>query len=337
MYELLKNGDITMLDLGELQNDFKRVKRDETGGNNNDFLNNFVPMPEGAGAVTIRLLAPAKSGTFGRAKNPFYQVTRIHRINNKSLHCPRVLNPQTDRWVGDCPLCGYYSHLWKESEKAGLSKDQMKELQSKARSFKPTERYYYNAIVRSVMNKETGVPEKNVGPKILSIGKQLHTIILTGILGDEKLEEKPLGDVTDPKTGRDFKIFKELVQSGNDTFPTYVKSKYLTEPSPLGTPDEVKKWMDGLHDLASLRIVKSNEELKDALKVYLGLIPDTNSSGNNFDASEFEPVAEKPKVHVVAKAVVPVEVAKVEVSETTDAVDGPMADEDFMRQLRGEE
>lgn len=171
--------------------------------------------------------------------------------------------------------------MWKEAErKEGKAAE---ELKNQARAIKPIERYYYNCIVRSQVNKN-GETEKNIGPKILSIGKTLHQRIVRAIVGDPANDEKPLGDVTDIKAGRDFKIIKKLRGTGRDAYPNYDDSKFL-EPSPLGEKDQVELWMGNLHELASLRVLKPTEEMKVELKKHLGLIQDEATS---FDLSEFQ-------------------------------------------------
>ena len=76
------------LDLNELQQEYERTKDDGRG----NYLDNFVKMPDGNGHVTVRLMPPAQQGEFGKDKNPFFLATRIHRVNNKSVHCPKDLN-----------------------------------------------------------------------------------------------------------------------------------------------------------------------------------------------------------------------------------------------------
>ena len=213
------------LDIGALQEEQTRLK--QTG---NSFLDSFVKMPEGNGIVVLRLLPPAAKGTFDREKNPFFVATRTHRINGRSYHCPKEL--ENGRWrQGKCPICDYYNHLWQESKIK--APDEEKALQAEARSIKPIERYYYNCIVRKQVNPQTQEVEENVGPKVMSVGKTLHEMVIRAIVGSEALEEKPLGDVTDFTNGRDFKIIKTMRQSGSDSFPNYSDSKFV-DPSPLG-------------------------------------------------------------------------------------------------------
>jgi hypothetical protein len=234
--------------------------------------------------------------------------------------------------------------LWKESEKK--DQDEQDRMRALYRQIKPIERYYYNCIVRREEG-EDGVVRENVGPKILSVGKTLHQLILKGICGDDEMGEPALGDVTDLKNGRDFKIFKNIVKSGGDSFPKYDSSRFL-DPSPLGTPEEIETWLENMHDLTGLRVVKSPEELDHELKIHLGVIPD---SSTDFDPSEYQKVAEgvttvtteTPTVEVEGSPVETsvtevVETAKpeVEAAEVAEAEEGEevLADDDFLKELK---
>lgn len=324
--------------LDQLQAENARLKSDNQGGNNNAFLDKFVEMPAGKGVVATRLLDQG-------GDSQFFVATRIHKVNNKSLHCARTLNK--GKWEGDCVICSHYSDLWKRSERAA-SPAAKKKLQDQAREIKPIERYYYNCIVRSVVNKETGETQKNVGPKILSVGKTLHKFIITKIVGDADLGIKGLGDVSDPKTGRDLRIVKEIAKSGDETYPNYDKSFFDDEASPLGTPEQVKTWLSNCHDLNALRNVKPREEMVLELKRHLGIIKDTSS---NYDPSEFqvseghsvseetETVSEevrKPAAPQRAKDAVGTVASKPTVKPPVDVSDAdePLADEDFMAELK---
>jgi hypothetical protein len=281
------------LNLAEIQNEKERL----AAGGKNEFLENFVRMPDGNGHLTLRLLPPADDGMFEKETNPFVVRTRIHRVNGKSLHCPKELDGR--RWVGECPICRYYHWLWNESKKKDPSEAEA--MQAKARDIKPIERYYYNVLVRSQFNEEKQAVEQNVGPKIFSCGKTLYGMIVRAICGDKELEEKPLGDVTDVKGGRDFKLMKTMRQSGQNSYPNYSDSKFLEE-SPLGEGGDVEKWLNGLHDLSLLRVLKPEEELKHELKVHLGLEKDVD---DDFDPSEFQKKAPAEEAPVVTEAKTP--------------------------------
>jgi hypothetical protein len=201
--------------------------------------------------------------------------------------------------VGKNPIGDYLRYIWKKSEES--APDEAKRLQDLYRNLKPIERYYYNCIVRREED-ENGVIQENVGPKILSVGKTLHEKILTGICGDPEIGEEPLGDVTDHKVGRDFKIVKKIVKSGDQSYPKYEGSKFL-DSSPLGTPEQIEKWTKDMHDLSALRIIKPVEVLEHELKCHLGLVTDSETE---FNASEYENKVEPVTVeNVVSPMSVP--------------------------------
>ena len=305
------------LDLGSLQSDYKGLKSAE--GSGGSFLENFVKMPEGKGSVVMRLLPPAPAGKFSREKNPFYLTTALHRVNGKSIHDIREY--VNGKWVGKNPIVDYIRHCWKESEQAAPA--ERDRLQNLYRQLKPIERYYYNVIVRTE-TAEDGTVKKNVGPKILSVGKTVHEIILRGILGDKEMNQPQLGDVTDFKAGYDFKLVKTIRKSGDQSFPNYEGSHFL-EQSPAGDPDDCKRWMENLHDLKALRILKTYDELEHELLVHLGIKQDT---GGGFDASKYsgKPAVVESKVAVEASS--PAKASKAPVAEDSEA------DEDFLEELR---
>ena len=305
------------LDLGSLRSDYKGLKSAE--GSGGSFLENFVKMPEGKGSVVMRLLPPAPESKFGREKNPFYLTTALHRVNGKSIHDIREY--VNGKWVGNNPIVDYIRHCWKESEQAAPA--ERDRLQSLYRQLKPIERYYYNVIVRSE-TAEDGTVKKNVGPKILSVGKTVHEIILRGILGDKDMNQPQLGDVTDFKAGYDFKLIKTIRKSGDQQFPNYEGSLFLDQ-SPAGDPDECKKWMENVHDLVALRTLKSYEDLEHELAVHLGL---KQESSGGFDPSKF---ATKTPAPVVEEKV---STPKARVEDESTGGDDEIADKDFLEELR---
>ena len=314
------------LDILGLQEEANRLKKGNQN-NNTDYLSNFVKFPEGAGAITIRLLGPATKGMFDREVSPFYQDTRLHRVNGKSIHCPKEYDKKNKKYTGTCRICEYYSWLWQESEKQKDPK-QRDEMQAKARAIKPVPRYYFNCIVRQERQDDGSVLE-NVGPKVLSIGETIFKKIITGITGDVDLDEKGYGDVTDIVSGRDFKIIKTIKKSGDNEYPNYDNSKFL-DVSPLGTPDQVKLWLASVHDLKSHRILKPEEELKIELKKHLGLIKDEVGSGG-FDPSEYAAPVEETVVRTTPS--VSERTTTLPVESTTSVVDDNVDDE-FLNSLR---
>lgn len=333
-------ADYEPLDLAEVQNEYTRVSAEPGTFQGEDFLEKFVRLPERDGYTLMRIL-PRKKG------NKLYVGTRVHTLNNPSqkdafgkpkkrtFHCPKAL-VQTEkgpRWQGECIICKYYSDLWQKSE--GLSGKAQEDLQNQARAIKPVERYYYNVIVRSEKDKE-GVTHKNVGPKVYSCGKTVHAKIMRAIVGDETAGEKALGDVSHPTTGRDFRVVKKVVKGGGGMeYPNYDNSKF-EEASPVGSPDELATWVENLHDLQALRAVKDTEELRQALRVHLGMVSTPAGVEDDHDLDEFRNAGDGASTsHSVASEAVREELT---VGTTTSTKsDAPaedlLADDDFMKEL----
>jgi hypothetical protein len=314
-------SNIEAVNLAELGEEYQRLTT-TTGG----FGDNFVQMPEKEGFVVIRVLPPKKGGKL-------FIGTRIHRINEKNIHCPRELVKKGDRvfWVDKdpndpCPCCMLYKSEYEKS-KTMTNKVEIKQQQDYAKQFKPYERFYYNCIVRSQINKRTNKVEENVGPKIFSAGEKVHDRILVAFLGKPKFGKLPLGDITDVKNGRDFRVVKAV--SDGDNYANYDQSEWL-EQSPLGEKDQVEKWLDSLHDLSKLRIIKSTDEMKTELKKHLGLIQETVDT--SFDPSEFQkkPATLEDQVRTETQKTQKVEQPKAEPSKAKTLVDEAMAEPDLL-------
>lgn len=328
------------LNLEEMAGEDKRLNNESNGGNNSGFLDQFVPMPNvkpgQTGSVAIRILPPAKGAKL-------YQYNRTHKINDRSVHCPRPLlaNGKWDRNV-PCPICEYYNSLWKEIDKiekqSGRDCPQAQSLKDTARALKPVERFYYNAIVRSAVID--GREVKNAGPKILSVGKILHTMIIRAIVGEEGDPDSRLGNIADLKNGYDF-IIRKTVTLGAEGFPKYDSSGFARNPSPAGDPEEISSWADSLHDLTKLRNPRDVDYLERELAIHRGLIPDDTETfdANSFDAkwktskeTDFEePVSKKVQVSVPEGVPSSKKPKKTEVVEETSDVS--IEDEDFLKEL----
>ena len=158
-------------------------------------------------------------------ENEFYAETGIHRINDRNYHCPKV--------KGDsCPLCDLSFKLWGTKDEGNMDI---------ARQIKARKRFYLNAVER-----ESG------DVKILSVGVKLFSKILDCFFDED------YGDISDPKTGHDFKIVKD--KSGQ--WPNYDKSSPRPKASPAGSDSEIATWMDELHDIHGLVKVATYDDLK---------------------------------------------------------------------------
>lgn len=323
------------LDLSEMQKEYDRLTQEPSGGGGGeDYLEKFVRLPERDGFTLVRIL-PKKKGV----KN-FYCATRVHTLNNPSTgkkrayHCPKALvhTDKGPKWQGDCIICKFYSDLWQRSE--GLSGKAQEDLQNQARAIKPVERYYYNVIVRSEKDKN-GEFKKNVGPKIYSCGKTVHAKVFRAIFGDETAGEKGLGDITHPMTGRDFRIVKKVVKGGGGSeYPNYDNSKF-EDVTPAGAPDDLNRWIENLNDLQALRIIKTEDELKHALKIHLGMIREGGETQDS-DLDEFRNAGSTTSSNTSSAASEPLRedlVASSVPSSEDKADEEILADEDFMKDL----
>lgn len=316
------------LNIEEMQGEDTRLSND----GQNSFLEQFLPMPEvkpgQTGTLAIRLLPPIKGGKL-------FQYNRVHSVNGRKVHCPRPLvNGKWDRSV-PCPICDYYSSLWRQADKmdkAGrvAEADAFKD---EARSIKPVERYYYNAVGRNVT--VDGATVKNLGPRILSIGKILHKLIIRAIVGDEGDPDSKLGNITCLKTGYDFIIRKEV--TAGDGWPKYERSSFARSPSPAGEASEIKDWAANLKDLTKLRAPKDVEVLEKELAIHRGVIADDSET---FNAEEFDAKWGKKtedSVNVAATEATTTEVPA-DVTTTTEVSapvveDAPIEDESFLKEL----
>lgn len=319
------------LDLAEIAAESTRVNSKAQVNSENNL---YVRYPDGNSFIVLRFL-PRRKGEH------LFCATKFHRLkdsngNFKILFSPKKLTKTEKgdfKWIGENTVIDkYLRDLWAKSEK--VSGKQQEDLRNQYRELKGIERYYYNVIVRQEKDPKTGEIVKNVGPKILSCGKTIHAQIMRAIVGDEAAGEEPLGDITNPKNGRDFKLVKKIVKGANGVeYPNYDQSKF-TDPSPLGDPDEVEKWIEGLHDLQAIRVIKTDDELKHALKVHLGLI---NEHGDDdYNSEEFSQKESNAESSVAIKAEKPkakknvIEDIAEEVSSEEEEI---MADDEFLKEI----
>ena len=282
-----------------------RTEQARLNATNADWKERYVKMPEGEGSVTVRLL-PWPDHALP------YVATRIHKIGQKTYHSPLVLD-EKGRWSGVCPFQAEIRKLWLEIERLerGGKMDAARELRNTAGQMRQQERFYWNAIVRKE-TKENGEVVTDVGPKILSIGKDLQARVINAILGNAAMDDTGYGDITDFATGRDFRIRKKLKKGANMSYPEYSESTFLA-PSKAGTESQWKRWLDSVNDLKAERKLRPLDELKEVIEVYMGR------------------KAEAYPVEVVRPAVVQVQKpvpAKVVVEEDVEI------DEDFLSDLR---
>lgn len=313
-------ADYEALDISEIELESTRVNSKEPQNENSGV---YVRYPETNSFTVIRFL-PKRKG------EPLFCAAKYHFLkdangNRKVFFSPKQLirTDKGPRWVGDNSIIDkYLRDLWAKSEK--VSGQAQIDLRNQYRELKGIERYYYNVIVRQEKDPKTGETLKNVGPKIFSCGKTIHGMIMRAIVGDQAAGEDALGDVTNLKTGRDFKLVKKSVKGAGGEYPNYDQSKFL-DPSPLGEPKEAETWLSNLHDLQAIRIVKSEDELKQALKIHLGLVRD--AADDDFNADEFSPQSRSSSAKEVDLGL---ESAP---SSTSVVEEEVMADDEFLKEI----
>ena len=318
--------DFEDVDMDSISNEVNRIGAEPK--NALDFVaNKYVQMPKKDGFVLMRILPPKKGQNL-------FTVTRTHRLDGKSFHCPRELTVNQrgqSVWQGDCVVCQYYSSLWKKSEDKSLTDKQREALQEKARQIKPVERYYYNVIVRQHSENKEMV---NAGPLIYACGKTVHEKILKAMTGDPKIRLKSLGKVWHPTEGRDFLLTVKMVRSGNKEFPNYDQSTF-EQPTILGDDTQIKGWLENLHDLQSLRVIKDADFLDRQLKIHLGIIKKEQANTGNFNFADQETPDVASGGSVVREELVrPTPSTTTVASQSASSDDDEIeVDEDFMKDL----
>jgi len=338
------------LDIGNLRDEAARIKeedekRENGGKRKSKGKSDYVKMPEGKGSLVLRIMPPSAPGVNGDGKGLFFLHSRMHRVKRGDrwnyLHCPRL--PDEDgKLQGECEICKYMRHIWKESESS--TPEEKMRLQALYRSIKANDRYFYNVIVRD--EKQEDGTKKDSDVLKWSVPKQIHQIIINGICGDPDVPgDTGFADVTDIKNGRDFVLIK-TIKSGPEKWPEYVKSHFSEETSPLADPSRAEEILGSLHDLSAIRVVLPQEELEQHLKIHLGL--ESVGANDDFDASKYnnspsetvdkatvtETVSEpEPEVEAVTE---PVEVKKETKKAKKEEVaeDKPVPADEFMAELQ---
>lgn len=310
-------SEFGVLNLVEVEGEDKRLN--STGGGN--FLDQFVPVGDlkSGESLAVRILPPVKGGKL-------FQYNRIHTINGRKVNCPRPLvNGKWDRNV-PCPICDYYNSLWQQVDRLETegNKPEAERLKAEARSIKPIERYYYNALVRKMT--VGGELKTNVGPRVLSVGKVLHQMIIRAIVSEDLTEK--LGDITHVKNGFDFIIRKEM----RSDYPNYDRSTFAREPSPLGDADLIAHVAANMIDLTKFRTIKDIEAIKKELAIHRGIIPDDTAA---FDVEQFDAEFREPGEGSTSTSVsVPVQVTSTPVETAKPQVaDEAIESDDFLADL----
>jgi hypothetical protein len=245
----------------------------------------WVQLPAKNGTVQVRIL-PAR---------PFFLVGKGHAIAGQTYYCGREYPAITRQYelladdfqqkifipicVEGCPACEEWRNCWKRKEAAlGLGYDSFYALDVYMRSIKPFYRFYYQCIVRGQEDK---------GIQILSLGKQVHHNIITGLAAGYPfplpkktrwqafkgwvrswfgyVEPKP--DLLDWKLGADFIIHRQNRRPDWSTsIPDYSGSAFAGQPTPAGDLFQIDEWKSKLMDLEVHVRKNEYEDIRIALE-----------------------------------------------------------------------
>jgi hypothetical protein len=243
------------MNLEKIKEKLKKIQNPQAGGGSE----NFLKLEDGENLVRFLPYESKQPLTEGL----FYTETKTHQIEEngqtKYVHCPRHQDSNAH-----CPICQLYWDLWKASEAQGSE-----ELKKIARSLKPRLRYYAN-----VLDKSTDEV------KILSYGVKLQEKVLEFIASDD------FGDITDPKTGNDFKIVKKMV----DKFPNYDSSMPVIKKTEI-PEDQFKSYMEKAHEIENCVKIQDEESLQklaDVVMVKAASVIDNLVSVSSDDEAPFE-------------------------------------------------
>lgn len=234
-------------------------KEQQTFSNSNqDWKEKYAYFPEGEGSWSLRILPP-------KAGSQWCVAVKIVKLNGKKLHSHMVYSD--GKWVGDCPMHKKYRETWDRINyltKQGKL-EEVESLKKIASSLKGYDRFYFNVIIRDEMvdNK----PVVNQKPKVWSCGKDLYAKMVDEIVGNAALKIKKLGNVLHLENGRDFHYIKRMKKGS--TYPDDSSSRFSSDISPAGTPEQIKLWMENLHDLSAERKLRPVDELEQEIRKHL--------------------------------------------------------------------
>jgi hypothetical protein len=199
----------------------------------------------------------------------FFVEAGRHYVGETSYDCPKLNSGGTER----CPLCEVNQMLYEAGEK------------EEAKKWRVGKSYLMNIVVRG---------KESEGPKVYSAGQIVFGQI-AGLIGDPDV-----GDVSDIEEGFDLKLNRD--GEGLDTRYTTREAKM---PSPLGTPEEVEKWLGEAKDLQAFvneRIPDYDELAKQSgAAVFLGMV-DGDEEEEEFEyEEEEEEVPQKASERIAAK------------------------------------
>jgi len=170
----------------------------------------------------------------------FFKEAGVHYIGDNHFGCPRI---STDGQL-PCPICEVQDELWKSGEKDA------------AKQFNVNRSFNVNIIDRG--KPDSGVQIYCPGVSIFQAWAAL-------------VSDPDYGDISDPEQGFDIKIDR----TGEGKNDTRYQVQCMRQPSPLGLPDEIEKWLADATDLeadATKGLLSYDElMLKSGVNIYFNI------------------------------------------------------------------
>lgn len=219
----------------------------------------FIQLPSRNSAIRIRLLP-------GEGLYPCV-TKQIHHVGNETFVCYKKpdfpLDPNTT-WQGHCVLCDALSECWKHINQYGCNPGLP--WRHRALHLKPSVRACYNAI-----NRDN--PDHT---RIFIANTSIHEGIC--LLEDDETEPwqpgasrqlKNVKSIFSPSTGTDIIIVnnpKSILDIDGGVEQVYDRYMVFDSNSqPLGTPKQMKQWLNERHHLDNFLPAKPVKEMVEAL------------------------------------------------------------------------
>lgn len=228
----------------------------------------FFPDKLISSAYSIRICPPRKGGKFC-FNIRHHSIGELSAGTSTTFQCYKSF--EAGKWTGECPICDQYSKLLKtHGDDLGNISTSPANFRGTTREFsncllklRPIEAYNFNVIVRG---------QEELGVRKWRCHKSIYATIVEGIVGNINNVKVPkLGDITDPFTGHDLAISYTPIPTLDGQIISDSRGNFLPT-SRLGTDDQIKEWLSQLHDLTSIRDLKSEIEIKHAMEDCFGYL-----------------------------------------------------------------
>jgi hypothetical protein len=106
------------------------------------------------------------------------------------------------------------------------------------------------------------------GVKVLCATAKLHTILVDGIAGLEKLGEQGLGAAAFDMGSKGYTC-RVVKSPGSGGFASFDKTRFVPRSTAIGTPEQCSEWVKSAPSLDAIDVPNNVAELEEALGEYL--------------------------------------------------------------------